>query len=52
MSHPTEDELVDVAVGYAASDESISAHVDTCDACAATVAELRSTAGAGCRRPA
>ena len=45
MSHPTEDELVDVAVGYAASDESISAHVDTCDACAATVAELRSTVG-------
>ena len=45
MSHPTEDELVDVAVGYAAHDASISAHVDTCDACAATVAELRSTMG-------
>jgi Anti-sigma-K factor rskA len=45
VSHPTEDELVDVAVGYAARDESISAHVDSCDACAATVAELRSTVG-------
>ena len=45
MSHPTEDELVDVAVGYAPRDESISAHVDNCDACAAVVAELRSTAG-------
>ena len=45
MSHPTEDELVDVAGGYAANDESISAHIDTCDACSATVAELRSTVG-------
>ncbi len=45
MSHPTEDELVDVAVGSAARDESVSAHVDTCEDCAATVAELRSTAG-------
>jgi hypothetical protein len=45
VSHPTEDELVDVAVGHAGSDESISAHVDTCEACAATVAELRAAAG-------
>ncbi|WP_404391411.1 anti-sigma factor [Humibacillus xanthopallidus] len=45
MSHPTEDELVDVAVGYAARDASISAHIDTCDACAATVADLRSAVG-------
>ncbi|HET8988135.1 MAG TPA: anti-sigma factor [Humibacillus sp.] len=44
MSHPTEDELVDLAVGDDARDESVSAHVDACDECRATVAELRRTA--------
>jgi hypothetical protein len=44
VSHPTEDELVDVAVGDDARDASISAHVEACEACAATVAELRRTA--------
>jgi hypothetical protein len=44
VSHPTEDELVDLAVGDDTVAPSVSAHVDTCDACAATVAELRRTA--------
>ena len=45
MSHPSEDELVDLAVGDDTVAPSVSAHVDTCDACAATVAELRRTVG-------
>lgn len=45
MSHPTEDELVDVAIGDVTPSSSIAAHVDGCDECAATVAELRHTAG-------
>lgn len=44
MSHPTEDELVDLAVGDDTVAASVSAHVAGCDACAATVAELRRTA--------
>ncbi|HET7799182.1 MAG TPA: anti-sigma factor [Humibacillus xanthopallidus] len=48
MSHPTEDELVDLAVGDVtvspSVSASVSAHVDGCDTCAAAVAELRHTA--------
>ncbi|HET7800309.1 MAG TPA: anti-sigma factor [Humibacillus xanthopallidus] len=43
MSHPTEDELVDLAIGDTVA-PSVSAHVERCDACASTVAELRRTA--------
>ena len=43
MSHPTEDELVDLAVSDEAIDPSISTHVNACDECSATVAELRHT---------
>jgi hypothetical protein len=45
VSHPTEDELVDVAIGDVTPSSSVAAHVDGCDECAATVAELRHTAG-------
>src|SRR6478735_5092428 len=45
MSHPSDDELVDVALGDDERDASASAHVDACDTCAATVAELRRTLG-------
>lgn len=45
MSHPTEDELVDLAIGDVTPTSSVAAHVDRCDECAATVAELRHTAG-------
>ena len=45
MSHPTDDELVDVALGDDGSDASASTHVDACDTCTATVAELRRTLG-------
>jgi len=44
VSHPTEDELVDLAVGDDAVTPSVAAHVDGCDTCAATVAELRHAA--------
>jgi hypothetical protein len=45
MSHPTDDELVDVALGDDPSDAPASTHVDACDTCTATVAELRRTLG-------
>ncbi|MCU1536146.1 MAG: hypothetical protein JWP82_497 [Humibacillus sp.] len=43
MSHPTEDELVDLALRLDA-DPSVTAHAETCDRCAGVVAELRRTA--------
>ncbi|TQM64468.1 anti-sigma factor [Humibacillus xanthopallidus] len=52
MSHPTEDELVDLAVGDDSVAASVSAHVAGCDACAATVAELRRTAALVATAPA
>ena len=42
MSHPTDDELVDLALGEPVDAER-SAHVATCDECSATVEQLRRT---------
>jgi hypothetical protein len=44
VSHPTEEELVDLVVGDPALPSTVSAHVNACDSCAATVAGLRRTA--------
>jgi hypothetical protein len=45
VSHPPEEELVDLAIGLDPSDPALAAHVETCPECSEVIAELRRTAG-------
>ncbi|MDF8266158.1 anti-sigma factor [Luteipulveratus flavus] len=41
MTHPTDDELVDVALGFGPTDPQVAAHLRTCARCQESVEELR-----------